>query len=264
MAKDFDFIQPGEQDFFEFDFADMLGPNDTIESCTNFICAVAPNSPVDDPDAGDRVLTDPSITSTTVYAKVGDMLDGCVYLLTCLIHTQLDRHLELSAEVPCREDPQVLPVVPAVPPVPGQAVFDYNGWIRAFPEFANIEPDEAQNYWFMAEGFLANDGTGPIRDPAQQSRAMHLLTAHIAALFSPTLGKGAGDTVGRISSRAVGPVSVSSELPGNFNANSAWYALTKYGLLYWTLMAPYRTFRYIPGRPRGQRIIGGRAIPWPY
>lgn len=137
--------------------------------------------------------------------------------------------------------------------------FDYPTWVQLFPNFAYITQPQAQLYFGIATQLHRNDGGGPVTDNQTQSNLLNLLTAHIAQLFAPapngTTGRDAS-IVGRITNASEGSVSVATEMPMPTNPSSAWFLQTQYGALYWTASAPFRTMRYIPGRPKPNN-------PWP-
>jgi hypothetical protein len=137
------------------------------------------------------------------------------------------------------------------------ATFDYAAWVARYPEFTSVGAPLATQYWNEATLYHANDGSGPVTTVGAQQTLLNMVTAHIAARYA-TLGGTAPSPMqppGRISSASEGSVSASFDL--NVPAGSAqWWAQSKYGLDYWTAMAPYRRMRYRPG-PR--RVFQ----PWP-
>ena len=153
-------------------------------------------------------------------------------------------------------------------------VFDYNQWIAMFPEFSGVTSAAAQEYFNLATVYIRNDGCGPIDDDAVQLSLLYLTTAHIAKLLStstngfPTTGgtEPASPLVGRINTATEGSVSVGAELPGNLPAAAAWWVQTPYGFMVWTMLAPYRTMRYVPARRRIYNppiwLRGGRPGYW--
>ena len=62
--------------------------------------------------------------------------------------------------------------------------FDYGAWSTRYPEFGMVAPSLAAEYFAEAALYHANDGTGPVNDPARQSLLLNMLTAHIAQLNS--------------------------------------------------------------------------------
>lgn len=135
--------------------------------------------------------------------------------------------------------------------------FNYAQWVALFPQFAYLGEPQAQQYFDLATAFNRNDGGGPVCNAAQQTTFLNLVTAHLAQLLAPSAaGQPASDIVGRIANATQGSVTVGTDNqypPGT----AQWWQQTKYGSMYWTASAPFRTARYIPG---GQ----GPVEPWPY
>ena len=52
--------------------------------------------------------------------------------------------------------------------------------------------------------------------------------------------------IGRINTASEGSVSVGAEFGGNGGPTQDWYTSTRYGALYWTATAMYRTMLYVP------------------
>ena len=135
------------------------------------------------------------------------------------------------------------------------AVFDYERWNAAYPEFANIDEVRAGIFWTESTLYHNNDGTGLVNDLAQQEMLLGLLTAHIAFLRVGTVGNpspASQGIVGRISSASMGPVSVSADLQG-LPGTAVFFSTSPYGLQYWQATAVYRTMRY---RHRHGRSFG--------
>lgn len=131
------------------------------------------------------------------------------------------------------------------------AAFDYAAWTARYPEFASVGEPTATAYWTEGTIYHANDGSGPVTTVPVQQMLLNMVTAHIAARYATLGGVVPSPTQppGRIGSASEGSVSASFDL--NVPAGSAqWWAQTKYGLDYWTAMAPYRTMRYRPGPRR--------------
>lgn len=137
-----------------------------------------------------------------------------------------------------------------------QVAFNYYSWTQRFPEFDAIDQNLVLQYFTEATIFHRNDGGGPVKDAAQQSVLLNLVTAHICALNAPQNGQPSPTLVGRISQASEGSVSVSADMdlpPGS----AQWWNSTKYGAAYWVASAPFRTMRYRPARQRNFN-------PWPF
>lgn len=171
------------------------------------------------------------------------------------------------------ESCQCLPLVPE-PPVPDCVVqFDYNRWNIRFPEFApyvaplpgadlpttpeglvpnpvGVSPELAQELFYDATLFLDNSCHSPVCDASkggERERLLFLLTAHLAFLRGgPNAPGGGAGSVGRVTSKSVGPVSVGFG-GATLGANAAWFEQTQYGLAFWQAVGAYRLFRYRAG-----------------
>ena len=126
--------------------------------------------------------------------------------------------------------------------------FSYTEWTTRYPELSAITEPLAQAYFNEATLYCDPTGASKVTNEGHRLTLLNMLTAHIAALNSPSLGRSATDPVGRISSASQGSESASfdNQMPGT----SAWYAQTKYGAAYWQATAAYRTARIFPGRSR--------------
>lgn len=142
--------------------------------------------------------------------------------------------------------------------------FSYSLWTQQFPEFAAVNPVQAEFYFDLATVVQRNDGTGPVCSPTTQLNLLNLLTSHIATQYSQSLGdpspgspKDANSPVGRISSATEGSVTVQTDYGSNVSQQMAWAITTKYGALWWALTAQYRTARYVPGALQPGGLGGG-------
>lgn len=137
--------------------------------------------------------------------------------------------------------------------------FDYATFVALFPELASsISAIQGQNYWNMAGLYADNSPASIIRDLGARGTILYMTTAHIASLLAPINGNPPNPLVGRISNATEGSVSVQTDL--EVTANEAWWAQTKYGLLAWQALAPYRTATYIPNPSRPVDLGFG----WPF
>jgi hypothetical protein len=153
-----------------------------------------------------------------------------------------------------------MPVIPCAPstPVLGIAQFSAAEFVAAYPEFAGFgvggppptsAPIPAQNFT-TATLLLANSCGSRVVDANQRLSLLYLLTAHITFMMNGT-NDGAGNVtpapgiVGRINTATEGAVSVGSEFAAPPNATQAYFIQSRYGALYWTLTARYRTAIWI-------------------
>lgn len=138
--------------------------------------------------------------------------------------------------------------------------FDYSAWAAAFPMFCNLTSDQVQTAVLpLAETYCRNDGSGPVNNSGLQTALLNLMVAHIAQLMFGVNGEPASPLVGRVSSAAEGSINVTVDMPEGV-PQAAWYNQTQFGAMYWQMMSPYRTMRYIPG-PRRRGF--GFGSPWP-
>lgn len=141
----------------------------------------------------------------------------------------------------------------------GAVEFNYQLWVARYPEFEGVKPVLACAYFDEATLYCANK-IGVIPNTKILLTLLNMLTAHIAALNSPTTAAGAnpGTPPGRISNATEGSISAQFDFqtsPGS----EKWYAQTKYGAAYWQATLPYRLSRYRPPRP-GMASLG--QLPW--
>lgn len=158
-----------------------------------------------------------------------------------------------------------------------QVAFNYTNWLALFPEFTSpggsipVTEPMANQYFAMACMVHRNDGGGPVTQAGTQTNLLNLLTAHMAALMATPAGAAsASPLVGHLSQATEGSVNVSVELPTNMPMASGFYTQTKYGYMYWTATAPFRTMRYMPnnrnpvnaGTYPGVGYLGGDGSGW--
>jgi len=139
----------------------------------------------------------------------------------------------------------------------GPITFNYSAWQAAYaPTFNNVSELFATNAFNAATGFCDNTACSPVCEAMTLTQLLYLLTCHIVWLTCPQangLPNDAASTppsplVGRISDATEGSVTVRATLDG-IPGNAAWYAQSQWGLMYWTLSAPYRMGRLVPGPP---------------
>lgn len=154
-----------------------------------------------------------------------------------------------------------MPVIPCTttPPVMGIVTFDPAAFVVVYPEFAGFITDPGppavapllSNDFAIATLLLNNTCASLVKDANQREYLLNLLTAHVAYMLQGT-NDGAGNItpppgiVGRVNTATEGAVSVGAEFDAPPNANQAYFIQSKYGALYWTLTARYRTFHYVP------------------
>lgn len=132
----------------------------------------------------------------------------------------------------------------------GAVTFDYEAWTERYSEFAAVREPLANLYFAEATIYCANK-LNPVPTVEMLSALLGMVTAHIAALNSPTTAVGANPNAppGRLSNATEGSVSATFDMdvpPGS----AQWFAQTKYGAAFWQATLPMRLFRYkapIPG-----------------
>jgi len=125
----------------------------------------------------------------------------------------------------------------------GVVTFVYLDWLAVYPEFVTVLEPAATNYFAMATMYCDNNASSPILDTTKRTMILYALTSHITSLLATVGGVTPSPLVGRINTATEGSVSVGTDLPTTPNA--AWFTQTKYGMLAWQALAPYRTAIYI-------------------
>lgn len=135
--------------------------------------------------------------------------------------------------------------------------FDYDKWVKRYPEFNTVDDCTAQGYFDEACLYLRNDGGGPVGSESLQLTLLNMLTAHVAKLNATINGQAPSGLVGRITDASEGSVSVSVDKMTMSEA-SAWFMQTQYGAAFWQATRGFRTAvyraapRFIPsGSPFG-------------
>lgn len=131
-------------------------------------------------------------------------------------------------------------------------VFDPAAFKLAFPAFADV-PDARLTILFgmVTTTILDNTDASIVTDIDTRTSMLYLLLAHVLTLFgdgvtSGGVGTGPGTApVGRLASATEGTVSTSFAFDVPASPGSAWFNQTQYGAMYWMMMAPYRSFRYV-------------------
>ena len=140
-------------------------------------------------------------------------------------------------------------------------VFNYQGWVAAFPQFSAVSEPLAQTYFDMATLYFRNCGWQA--SLKQAPTLLNLLTTHIAWLYAPrddngnpaSTGTFAPPIVGRISSASQGSVSMQTDFDSTKGSPRAqWYNSTPWGSAYFAATAQFRTARYV-GVRRG--VVNG-------
>jgi hypothetical protein len=136
------------------------------------------------------------------------------------------------------------------------AVFTYALWAAIFPELSlYTNSAQATQYWTEATWLLDNTACSPVQNVDQRTAILNLITAHICALRQPLGGQPSSPLVGRISEATEGSVTVKAEMIVAAGSAQFW-AQTKYGVLAWQMLLPFRSARYYPGPRRSFMPVG--------
>lgn len=139
-------------------------------------------------------------------------------------------------------------------------VFDPVAFLATYPEFSTapntVSQARATLMFTIAENAILDNTDGsPVMDPNYRTQLFYMLVAHLLLLFgtsdTPTLNNA---PPGRISSATQGTVTSQFEyiIPQG-SAMAAWFLQTKYGALFWTATARFRSARIYQN---GQSGIG--------
>lgn len=137
--------------------------------------------------------------------------------------------------------------------------FDVDAFREAFPQFASETdfPDATlQGYWDTAICIISDQNYGRMTG-ACRSRALNLLTAHLATL---AIQINEGKTPGLVSGSTVGQVSVTLTPPPEANQFKWWLSLTGYGQQLLAILSAQGIGGFYVGglaESRGFRKIGG-------
>ena len=131
-------------------------------------------------------------------------------------------------------------------------IFNPAAFKLAYPQFATVTDAALQANFDLATLYLNNTDCSVITDVNKRSSLLNLIVAHLTQIFSGPNGAGSATqgNAGRVSKASEGTVSVEFDV-GVQTASSSFWAQTPFGLMYWQLTAPFRTFRYLPRFYRG-------------
>jgi hypothetical protein len=133
-------------------------------------------------------------------------------------------------------------------------VFDPTAFKLTYPEFAGVDDARCTIMFTIAEqSLLDNTDNSPVMDGNYRTQLFYMLVAHLLYIFGTSDTPDASDSTppGRISSATEGTVTSAFEyiLPAG-SAMAAWFIQSKYGAMYWTATARFRSARYY-GFPSG-------------
>jgi hypothetical protein len=147
----------------------------------------------------------------------------------------------------------------------GIVIFDYAAWAIRYPVLAvTVSQPLAQAYFSEAVLFLNNDEDSPVPDVVQRAMLLGMVVAHLATLELPVGGGSAGGTfIGRVNSATQGSVSIGSQFEVPMGSPQ-WWAITRFGAMFWVATARFRAMRYVPGHSRNseQAFPNVQGVPW--
>lgn len=134
--------------------------------------------------------------------------------------------------------------------------FDPNAFIATYPEFASVDPARATDMFTIAEqALLDNTDNSPVMDVNYRLQLFYMLVAHLLLIYGVAAPAAPNNAPpGRISTATQGTITSGFEYilpPGS--AMAPWYVQTKYGAMFWTTTARFRSVRIYAN---GQSGIG--------
>lgn len=130
-----------------------------------------------------------------------------------------------------------------------QVVFDPVAFAAAYPEFTSVAQARSTLMFTIAsQSLLDNTNNSPVMDINFRTQLFYMLVAHLLMIFGPattTTTTPVNTPPGRIDSATQGTITSHFEykLPEG-SAMAAWYVQTKYGAMFWTATAMFRSARY--------------------
>jgi hypothetical protein len=137
------------------------------------------------------------------------------------------------------------PCPPSTPVTKGVVTFDPAEFKTLYPAFATVADAALELNFLAAEMFVNNTCCSRVVNAVLRERLLNLLVAHITQLLNGINGQPPSGLVGVVDQATEGSVSVGTTL-GNIPFTAVYFAQTQYGLMFWQLTAPFRTFVYIP------------------
>lgn len=132
--------------------------------------------------------------------------------------------------------------------------FDPSAFKAEYPEFSGASDARCTNMFTIAsQAYLDNTDNSPVMDVNYRTQLFYMLVAHLLLMLqtsdAPTLNNA---PPGRLNNASEGTVSSAFEydLPAG-SAMAAWFVQTKYGAMYWTSTARFRSTIYIANGSSG-------------
>lgn len=150
----------------------------------------------------------------------------------------------------------VEPCPPNTPIVRGVVVFDPTEFKTLYPAFATVADGALEINFAAAEMLVRNSCCSRVADANKRERLLNLLVAHITQLLNGINGQPPAGIVGVVTSATEGSVSIETTL-GPIPFTAVYFAQTQFGLLFWQLTAPFRTFVYVAADPNCADVANG-------
>lgn len=125
--------------------------------------------------------------------------------------------------------------------------FDPLAFVAEYPEFAAVPNARMTAMFTLAEqSMLDNTDNSPVMDVNFRTQLFFMLVAHLLTIFRFNPKIPTNTPPGRISQATEGTVTAAFEyqMPQG-SAMAAWFLQTKYGAMYWTFTAPFRSMQYM-------------------
>jgi hypothetical protein len=126
----------------------------------------------------------------------------------------------------------------------GVVAFDPAAFRLQYPAFTGDSDATLNGYFAMAQCYLDNSACSVVQDLTVRAQLLYLITAHIAFLLD-RIASGDGSNaaaVGQLMSATEGGVTAS--MAPIQAKNAQFWAQSQYGLMFWQMALPYRSFRY--------------------
>jgi hypothetical protein len=249
-------------DSFVFDFTAQLAGTGTITAAA-WMCIVDPTSPVQDLNPTSRILSPPTFSPLKTNALVGNMLDGCFYILQVAVQTSDGRTLTDQAGIECTI---VEPVADPCAPVT----------VTTFRALLGINFPDPPYTDAMIQAWI---NLCPIQCciwGKQFQLGQALWAAHELTKMGPdglAAGNAGTGVSGLVSSKSVGPVSVAYDNQLGSEDGAGQYNLTIYGRQFWSMArllgvgTPLQigAATYPPSPAANATLpVGAWSGPWPF
>lgn len=181
-------------------------------------CEVSQVSRVPDPSPQSRLLSEPSVANNITTVLVGDMIDGCAYILTATATVSDGRALVSMADVIC--------VLTLTPDDDILTVAEFRAILPAFSS-VTLYPDAAVAFWTKQAVTL------PVIDADRWGQfyelGICLWVGHVLTIGAAQQNRGATLGSGVPASKSVNGVSISYDTQMGIEVNAGWYGTTPWG-----------------------------------